>query len=105
MWGAPRRILVHQDPVDMRKGFEGLSALVEVVFSEELTSGTYFAFLNRQKNRLKILYWDGDGLAIWYKRLEKGTFGKTCQVEMSKTEFFLMLEGIVPKRISKRYRI
>jgi len=105
IWTIPRRVLVHQEPVDMRKGFEGLSALVEIGFSEDLTGGSYFVFLNKQKNRMKILYWDGDGLAIWYKRLEKGKFGKTQQKEMSKTEFLLMLENIVPKQIPKRHRI
>lgn len=105
IWSVPRRVLVHREPVDMRKGFDGLSALVEVGFSEDLTSGTHFIFLNRQRNRMKVLYWDSDGLVIWYKRLEKGSFGKTDKVEMNKTEFFIMLEGIIPKRIQKRYRI
>ena len=74
IWPVPSKILVYRDPIDMRKGFEGLSALVEIGFTEDLTSGAYFVFLNRQKNRMKILYWDSDGLAIWYKRLEKGKF-------------------------------
>ena len=105
IWSIPNKILVYRDPIDMRKGFEGLSALVEVGFAEDLTSGSYFVFLNRQKNRMKILYWDSDGLAIWYKRLEKGKFGETQHEEMNKMEFLLMLENIVPKRMPKRYRI
>lgn len=104
IWGVPKKILVHRDPIDMRKGFEGLSALVEIGFSEELTSGSYFIFLNRQRNRIKILYWDSDGLAIWYKRLEKGRFGEIRHWEMNKTEFLLMLENITPKSLPKRYR-
>jgi len=105
IWPAPKKILVHRDPIDMRKGFEGLSALVEIGFSEDLTSGSYFIFLNRQRNRMKILYWDSDGLVIWYKRLEKGRFGEIQHEEMNKTEFLLMLENIIPKTMPKRYRI
>lgn len=89
----------------MRKSFEGLSAAIEQEFSVSITSGAFFVFLNRRKNRMKILYWDGDGLAIWYKRLEKGRFStKTAEKPcMNRREFFLLLEGITPKRLNLRY--
>ena len=91
----------------MRKGFEGLSGLVEASFHGELTSGTYFVFLNWKRDRLKVLYWDVDGLALWYKRLEKGSFPKprSDQVLMDRKEFLMMLEGITPKCIQKRFKI
>ena len=68
------RIFVAVEPSDMRKSFDGLSALVERVIGESPLSGHLFCFTNRRRNRLKILYWDGSGLCVLAKRLEKGTF-------------------------------
>jgi len=70
------KLFLYKEATDMRKGFEGLSAIVNFAFEGELTSGAYFIFLNRQRNLMKVLYWDSDGLAIWQKRLEKGHFAK-----------------------------
>ena len=71
----PVRVFVHVPPTDLRKGFDGLSGLVTTAFGQDPTSGHLFLFFNRRRDRLKILYWDrGDGLAIWYKRLEIGSF-------------------------------
>lgn len=72
---AATRILVALAPVDMRQGFNGLYARVQSVLNEEPTSGHLFVFTNRRRNRLKILFWDGSGLWVCAKRLEKGTFG------------------------------
>jgi transposase len=100
------RIFFHKEPVDLRKGFEGLSVAIEQTFSAEVTSGAYFVFINRRRNRMKIMYWDVDGLAIWYKRLERGSFGKckTPGESMSRREFFMLLEGITPKRLQIRHK-
>ena len=68
------RVFVAVEACDMRKGFEGLSALVGSVLKEEVKSGALFAFSNRRRTRLKILYWDGSGLWVLSKRLERGTF-------------------------------
>lgn len=57
----------------MRKGIEGLSFLVELFCAGELMTGAYFVFVNRAKDKMKVLYWDNDGFAIWWKRLEQGT--------------------------------
>jgi transposase len=90
----------------MRKGFEGLSAIVEIAFQGELMNGAYFIFLNRQRNLMKILYFDSDGLAIWQKRLEKGHFAKRQgnSAILERREFFMLLEGITPKRLQKRFK-
>jgi len=89
----------------MRKGFEGLSAVVEQYFEPSVTSGTYFIFLNRPRNRMKVLYWDGDGLAIWHKRLEKGIFPRRAGGALTRRDFMLLLEGVVPKRFHRRYKM
>jgi len=89
----------------MRKSFEGLSATVEQLFPGELLSGSFFIFLNKFRNHIKILVWDGDGLVIWYKRLEKGTFPwKWSNItNIDRRSFIMLLEGIIPKRLVNRY--
>jgi transposase len=67
------RIFVALAPMDMRKGFNGLYAWVQTVLGQEPTSGHWFVFLNKRRNRLKILTHDGSGLWILSKRLERGT--------------------------------
>jgi len=101
------RIFLYAEPVNMRKSFEGLCAIVEQALMEKPTSGAYFIFLNRQKNRIKVLYWDVDGLAIWYKRLEKGRFLCKAPGEnlMTRREFFMLLEGVTPKCLNPRYNV
>ena len=101
------RVFVYGEPVSMHKSFEGLFALAEQVFEEPLTAGAYFVFLNRPSNRMKVLYCDADGLAIWYKRLERGSFLRQSvkQATMCRREFFMLLEGVVPKRLNRRYNM
>src|SRR6478736_9305681 len=71
---AAVRVFLCTRPTDLRKGFDGLSGLVQECFSQDLLTGHLFLFLNRRRDRIKILYFDRDGLAIWYKRLEAGSF-------------------------------
>src|ERR1035437_2486874 len=90
----------------MRKSFEGLSRLIEASYPGNLLTGALFLFLNRRRNLIKILYWDGDGFVIWYKRLEQGTFS-SCFAghdELSRQQFTMLLEGVVPRRLNKRFR-
>ena len=68
------RIFFAVGATDMRKRFDGLQGLVLNVLKQDPLTGHLFLFVNRRRDRLKILYWDGDGLAIWYRRLEQGTF-------------------------------
>lgn len=101
------RIFFFQKPIDMRKGIESLSGLVEESCSGELTSGAYFVFINRSKDRMKVLYWDHDGFAIWWKRLEQGSF-RLLGIDralIDRREFFMLLEGITPHKVQKRFRL
>ena len=101
------RIFLHRDPIDLRKGFESLSFLVQTLFCQLPTNGAYFVFINRSRDRMKVLYWDVDGLAIWFKRLEKGSFSKhsTDKLLLERREFFMLLEGVIPKRVQSRFKI
>ena len=61
------RLFICREPVNLRKSFEGLSAIVEQLFPGELLTGSLFIFLNRRKDHMKVLFWDKDGLSIWFK--------------------------------------
>jgi len=104
--GNPHLFLCHQ-PINMRKSFEGLSALVEQLFPGELLTGAFFIFLNRRQDHMKVLYWDIDGLAIWFKRLEKGSFSRKGNEKamMTRREFLMLLEGVTPKRLQPRFSL
>lgn len=99
------RIFLYDQCVDMRKSFEGLSQLIEASYPGNLLTGALFLFLNRRRNLIKILYWDGDGFVIWYKRLEQGTFSGCFagHDELSRQQFTMLLEGVVPRRLNKRF--
>src|SRR5438128_3677529 len=78
------RVFVALEPVDLRQSFNGLYARVQSVLQEEPTSGHWFVFTNRHRNRLKILFWDVSGLWVCAKRLEKGTVGWLQGEEVSR---------------------
>lgn len=99
------------EAIDLRKGFDGLTAIVRQAFGQEPMSGHLFVFINRRRDRIKILYWDRSGYAIFYKRLERGTFRlprrprlgePTLKVEAA--ELQLMLEGIDLRDAKRRPR-
>ncbi len=99
-------LFLFESPVNMLKSFEGLSTLVDNAFPGELMRG-YFIFLNRTRDRMKVLYWDGDGFSIWYKRLEKGSFlrQKNGSIELQRREFFMLLEGVTPMKFQRRFSL
>ena len=110
---ADTRIFVASGHTDMRKGFDGLCGLVTSVLEMDPLSGQLFLFINRRGDKLKILYWDGDGLAIWYRRLEQGTFqvpmltAEQKSAEIRSEELTMLLRGIdfTCVRRRKRYAV
>jgi transposase len=105
------RIYCCTRPTDMRKSFDGLSGLIQECFNQDLLSGHLFLFVNRRRDRIKILYWDRDGLAIWYKRLEVGSFEmpRTTDpngLELQPAQLTMILSGIdmSSARQRKRFR-
>ena len=94
-----RRVFAVAEPVDMRKGYDGLSALVYEGIGRDPLSGDMFLFVSRNRIRAKVLVWDGTGLCVYAKRLEKGRFPSLWEreqsgvVELSASELQLFLEG------------
>ncbi len=93
------RVWAYCQPVDMRKSYEGLSYLVREQMGQQVLSGEMFLFVNRRRNRAKVLYFDGTGLCLLSKRLEKNQFAalwkqkEQSQVELSHPELELFLQG------------
>lgn len=102
------RVFLCTRSTDLRKSFDGLSGLVSEMFEADLLSGHLFVFVNRRRDRVKILYWDHDGLCLWYKRLEAGTFqlpaAERDGVELDATELSLLLAGIDLRTAQRRKR-
>ena len=104
------KIFIALGATDMRKGFDGLCAVVVNILKLDPLCGHLFLFVNRRRDKLKILYWDGDGLAIWYRRLEQGTFQmpKVNQdntvVEIRSDELTMLLRGIDYSNVKRRKR-
>ena len=105
------RIWLAAEPADMRCGFDRLAQLAASVTGEDPLSGHLFLFRGRSGDRLKILYWDRDGYALWYKRLEEGVFKlpriepEQKSVQLRASELAMLLDGIDLKSVKrvKRY--
>lgn len=98
---ASVRIYVAADAVDLRRGFDGLAATTRSIIRQDPLSGHLFVFLNRRRNRIKLLVWDRTGYLLVYKRLERGTFHLPTEpeagqshVELDAGDLALMLEGV-----------
>lgn len=108
--GLRVRVFLCTSPTDMRKGFDTLAVLVRDGLGYDPLSGHLFLFVGRRRDRLKLLYWDRDGYALWYKRLEQGTFRMpvakpdTASIELKASELAMLLEGIDLRSIKRRKR-
>jgi transposase len=108
---ATVRIYVAAEPVDLRRGFDGLAAATREIIHAQPLSGHLFVFLNRRRNRLKILLWEPSGYLLIYKRLEVGCFRLPSEprpgarhIEVEATELALMMEGIDLRGSRRRKR-
>jgi transposase len=104
------KVFLAKAPTDMRKSFRGLISITEGILNQDPTSGHLFVFVNRRRDMLKILHWDGSGFWIWYRQLERGTFQLPEQledreeIEMTPSQLSLVLDGIDLKSAKQRLR-
>ena len=102
------RVFVYGRPVSMRLSYDGLYALAKHTMKCDPLSGNLFAFINRRANQIKVLYFDRSGWCVWAKRLEQGRllsdWNTVTTREMDWTGLKLLLEGIEPKRVRRRYQ-
>lgn len=110
--GSDLKFQLYSQPTDMRKSFDSLSGLVKNNLGQLPTNGDVFVFINKSKNKIKLLHWSGGGLTLYYKRLEKGTFEfpsydiQTGSYQLNYTQMVMLVDGISIKNIcqKKRYK-
>lgn len=108
--GGNRRYFVYGQNTDLRKSFDGLSGLVSSHMGGGMLSGDAFIFINKRRNRMKILQWDRNGFVIYYKRLERGTFeiplgkARSDKIEIPWSHLVMILEGIQLRTVRQRLR-
>jgi len=106
------KLFAYTEPTDMRKGFNGLSNIVRTEFQADPTDGSLFIFINRRRDRMKLLHFDRGGYWLYYRLLEAGTFeslkpnGDSCQLQLDATQLTMLLSGVAlvaAKKRRKRY--
>ena len=106
------KIFVYTQVTDMRKGFNGLSGIVREEFGADPTDGSLFIFINRRRDRMKLLHFDGGGYWLYYRLLEAGTFEElkpkddSCRLQLDATQLSMLLSGVslvASQRRRKRY--
>lgn len=107
-WSAATRIFVATAAIDLRASFNKLFALTQSVLKEDPVSGHWFVFTNRERNRVKILFWDGSGLWVCAKRLEKGRFtwpaAEQACAQLRGEELIALLSGLEVRQKAGWYR-
>ena len=106
------RVFLYRRPTDMRKSFNGLVALTESALKQDPLSGSFFVFVNRRRDRIKILYWGQTGFCIWYQQLQKGTYQLPAAdmleeldtIEVTRSQLSLILDGIDLSSARQRMR-
>ncbi len=114
---ASVKVFLYTEPADMRRGFDGLAAIVEQELKQDPFCGQLYVFFNRRRDRTKILFWDRDGYALFYKRLERGTFDAfrpsrsnpqdddgVPSVQVSYQDLAMLLDGVDLSTVRRRPR-
>lgn len=103
------KILAYMPPTDMRKGFCGLSAIIREEFAADPTDGSLFLFINKRRDRMKLLHFAEGGFWLYYRLLEAGTFetlqaagDNACQLQLDTTELSMLLAGVSLAQAGKR---
>lgn len=113
MWSMPGRVKIFLclPPADMRKSFDSLAALVSEVLQQDPLSGHLFVFRSKRGDRVKLLYWEEGGFALWYKRLEAGTFrfptparDDQRSLVISAADLAMLLDGVDLASVRRRPR-
>ncbi|RYG27883.1 MAG: transposase [Burkholderiales bacterium] len=105
------RYFLYRQPTDIRKSFDGLAGLVRNELGQNPLTGDVFIFLSKRRTRIKLLQWDGDGFAIYFKRLERGAYelpaaatDASGALSLTATQLQLILSGVILKNIKYRAR-
>ena len=107
---SQHRFLLYSQPTDMRKSFDGLSGLVQNKLSTNPRNGDVFIFINRGRDRIKLLHWSGSGYTLYYKRLESGTFelstydGGARGIKLDYARMVMIMDGLSIKNVAMRKR-
>lgn len=105
-----QRYHLYSQPTDMRKSFDGLSGIIRNKLDGNPCSGDVFIFINRSRNKIKLLHWQGIGFTLYYKRLEEGTFEllnydpQVGSITLSYAQIVMLVDGLSIKNIQKRKR-
>ncbi len=107
---STQKFHLYTSPTDMRKSFDGLSGLIESLLDNPSISSGVFVFINRRRDKIKLLHWVGSGFMLYYKRLEEGTFELPIYevpdgiISLSYTQMVMLIDGISIVNIKKRKR-
>lgn len=107
---SSNRFHLYSQPTDMRKSFDGLSGLIQNTLDNNPLNGDVFIFINRNRDKIKLLHWQGISFTLYYKRLEEGTFEvphydpEVGSITLSYTQMVMLVDGLTIKNIKKRKR-
>ena len=99
---------LYSNPTDMRKSFDGLSGLIQNILGSNPCSGDVFIFINKRRDKIKLLHWQGISFTLYYKRLEEGTFElpeydiQSGSITLSYAQIVMLIDGLTIKNIRKR---